>query len=384
MATKVVRIPITNVFADGDYTGVIEVGPHKSSMNVLLDTGSSALALDGKKYKAQFAAGDRSTDLAQTDAYDDGSAWTGAVIKSSIAVGASGATATLKQGNVAIAYESSGNMFGKTDGILGLAYATLDDAFKMPSDTSKHHYTPAQVRGGSGTTIVPYLQQLTDADVVSDKLSFYTRRSSVHVGGGGASDPLNKGWMIIGGGEEATDLYSGPFQSVKVLSDEWYCTKLIDVVVGDSAPIAARINGPRGMPTNSIIDSGTNSLDISPQMLAAMVSKFPPDQKVLLSSAIYHGELIPVTSLHLDTWPTITFVLEGYGVPEVRLEVPPSNYWQVNTQRKGMAAAAITVGDPGLAILGLPLMNGYFVMFDGEADRGKGVVKFAKALAARP
>jgi hypothetical protein len=36
------------------------------------------------------------------------------------------------------------------------------------------------------------------------------------------------------------------------------------------------------------------------------------------------------------------------------------------------------VGQPGLAILGLPLMNGYFTIFDGEADGGKGVVKFAK------
>jgi hypothetical protein len=380
MATTV-RIPITNVYADGDYTGVIQVGPQKSPMNVLLDTGSSALALDGKKYKAQFSRGDQSTDLAQTDAYGDGSAWTGAVIKSSITVGVSGASATLNQGNVAIAYESSGHMFGQTDGILGLAYATLDDAYTMPGDTSKHHYTPDQVRSGKDATLVPYLQQLTDADVVSDKLSFYTRRSFVHVGGGGTSDPLNNGWLIVGGGEESTDLYSGAFQSVKVLSDEWYSTRLIEVIVGNSAPIAARINGPRGMPTNSIIDSGTNSLNISPQMLAAMVSKFPADQKALLSSAIYQSELIPVSSLNLAAWPTITFVLQGYGVPQVRLDVPPSNYWQVNTQRKGYAAAAITVGDPGLAILGLPLMNGYFVMFDGEADGGKGTVNFAKAKA---
>ena len=83
--------------------------------------------------------------------------------------------------------------------------------------------------------------------------------------------------------------YSGPFQSVTVLSDEWYGTNLIDVVVGDAAPIAARTKGPRGMPTNSIIDSGTNGLNISPQMLAAIISKFPAQQKTLPSSAIYHG-----------------------------------------------------------------------------------------------
>jgi hypothetical protein len=47
----IARIPITNIYADGDYTGRILVGPKQKPMNVLLDTGSSALALDAKKYK---------------------------------------------------------------------------------------------------------------------------------------------------------------------------------------------------------------------------------------------------------------------------------------------------------------------------------------------
>src|SRR5579864_6374891 len=124
MAT-VVRIPITNVYADGDYTGVICIGPARKTMNVLLDTGSSALALDGTKYTPDFSDGDRSTRLAQTDSYGDGSSWTGAVIQSTLTVGMGATTATLNGGNVAIAYDASPTMFGKTDGILGLAYAPL-------------------------------------------------------------------------------------------------------------------------------------------------------------------------------------------------------------------------------------------------------------------
>jgi hypothetical protein len=42
-----------------------------------------------------------------------------------------------------------------------------------------------------------------------------------------------------------------------------------------------------------------------------------------------------------------------------------------------MACLAITQGEPGFAILGLPLMNGYYTIFDGEADNDHGVVKFA-------
>jgi len=78
----------------------------------------------------------------------------------------------------------------------------------------------------------------------------------------------------------------------------------------------------------------------------------------------------------LADWPTLTFVLEGTA-GDVSLDVPPSNYWQVNTQKVGAAMAAITVGQPGLAILGLPIMNGNFTIFDGEANNGLGVVQFA-------
>jgi hypothetical protein len=39
--------------------------------------------------------------------------------------------------------------------------------------------------------------------------------------------------------------------------------------------------------------------------------------------------------------------------------------------------AAFTPGQESLAILGLPLMNGYFTIFDGEGDGGRGVIKFA-------
>jgi Eukaryotic aspartyl protease len=375
---NIVRIPITNIYMGGDYTGVIEVGPKKQPMNVILDTGSSALALDGKKYKPDLADGDQSTDLAQTDSYGDGSSWTGAVIKTTITIGTSNATAVLPGGNAAIAYQASSDMFGSTDGILGLAYAPLDDAFQMPQDTWKNQYTSTQVRTGKQSDLVPYLTQLETAGVTSDVISFYTRRSFVHVGGGNGSDPLNKGWMIVGGGQESTDLYTGNFQVVKVLSDAWYSTNLKEVIVGSTSPIAARIEGPKGMPSNSIIDSGTNSLNLGSQMLAAILSKFPTQQKQQLSKAIEGGSLVPVADLKLDQWPTITFVLEG-DAGDVKLDVPPSNYWQVNTQKVGYAAAAITKGQAGLAILGLPLMNGYFTIFDGEADGGKGVIRFATA-----
>jgi hypothetical protein len=376
---KIVRIPITNLYMGGDYTGQIFVGPNAQPMNVILDTGSSALALDGHKYKPNLARGDRSTSLAQTDSYGDGSSWTGAVIQTKITIGTDNTSVVLADGNAAVAYSRSADMFQSSDGILGLAYAPLDDAFTMPKDTWKTKYTATQVRTGKQGPIKPFLTQLAGEDVVSDKISFLTRRSFIHVGGG-ANDPLNQGWMIVGGGEESNDLYTGAFQTVKVLSDDWYSTNLKEIIVGNADPIAARLQGPQGMPTNSIVDSGTNSLNLSAQLLQAVISKFSGAQQALLTQSVLNGKLVSVSDLKLNTWPTITFVMQGEA-GDVSLTVAASDYWQVNTEQVGAAMAAITSGEPGLAILGLPLMNGYFTIFDGEADNGRGAIKFATRTA---
>ena len=371
---KVARIDITNVYMGGDYTGQIFVGPEGHPMNVILDTGSSALALDGHKYKPDLANGDKSTNLAQTDAYGDGSSWTGAVIQTMLTVGTGSNAISLGNGNAAVAYTRSANMFRSADGILGLAYAPLDDAFTMPRDTWQHKYTSTQVRAGKQESIQPYLTQLAGEDVTSDIISFVTHRSFIHAGG--ANDPLNKGIIVIGGGYDETDLFTGSFQKVKVLSDDWYSTNLKAIIVGNSDPIAARLQGPKGMPSNSIIDSGTNSLNISSQTLQAIISKFSAQQQELLNQSVMGGKLVATADLNLGSWPTLTFVMQG-DAGDVSLQVPPSNYWQIDTEQAGAALAAITPGQDGLVILGLPLMNGYFTVFDGEADGGKGVVAFA-------
>jgi hypothetical protein len=372
---KIARIPITNVYMGGDYTGRILVGPEQKPMNVILDTGSSALALDGTKYKPNGS--DQTTDLAQTDSYGDGSSWTGAVIHTQLTIGEGEASVVLNDGNAAIAYTASSDMFGQTDGILGLAYAALDDAFTMPGDTWANKYSAVQVRAGKAGEIKPYLTQLEAENVTSDKISFFTRRSFPHAGSSNLlNDPLNQGWMVVGGGEESTDLYTGTFQTVKVLSDDWYSTNLREIIVGNTSPIAARLHGPKGMPSNSIIDSGTNSLCLGSQLLKALLSKFSTAQHALLTQSIVDNKPVSAASLNLSTWPTLTFVMQG-DAGDVKLEVVPSDYWQVNAPEVGAAMAAITPGEAGLAILGLPLMNGYFTIFDGEADNGRGVVKFA-------
>ena len=266
-----VRIPITNVFMDGDYTGQIFVGAASKQLNVILDTGSSALALDAKKYEPSH--GDTTTKLAQEDSYGDGSGWTGAVIQTTVTVGSGAAPLALPQANVALAYQATANMFRGADGILGLAYAALDDAYEMAADTWATKYPATQVQTGRKTTIAPYLTELASANVTSDIVSFYTKRSQIHLGGA-ANDPLNQGVMIIGGGQDAKDLYTGGFQTAKVLADAWYCTNLKAILVGAST-INVPARGAKGMPSNSIVDSGTNSLNLPHTLLNAIAAKLP-------------------------------------------------------------------------------------------------------------
>jgi hypothetical protein len=374
--SKVARIPITNVYADGAYTGLILVGPDMRPMNVLLDSGSSMLALDGRKYRVDKAGGDRTTKFAQYSSYSDDSFWAGGVIKTMVSVADADQPMTAKGINVALATDATSDMFGRTDGILGLAYAALDEAWEMPKDTTEKQYSSSKVRSGRYTQITPYLAQLRGKGVISDKFAFYTRRSWIHRGGG-ANDPLNRGWMILGGGEECRDLYTGAFQTARVMAEQWYNTSLKAIIVGDTPPLSVHQRPPNGYPSNSIVDSGTTSIDLGPLLLKALFSRFAPDQQELLKSAIRRKvPAVSMADLKLRSWPPLTFILQGLK-KDVALVVRPQDYWQVNAPKPGMACLAISQGEPGFAILGLPLMNGYFTIFDGEADNDRGVVKFA-------
>ena len=372
---SIVRLQITNVYS-GDYTAVMQFGANKKPLNILLDTGSSTLAVDGGKYQPDAAGGDQTTDMAQFASYGDGSYFTGALVHTTVTIGAPGADAVLAAANVAVAYSASPDMFGQTDGILGLAYSELDDAFTMPDDTWTHQYTEQEARGGQHTTVRPYLTQLAGVGVVSDKIAFYTRRSFPHEGGGGPADPLNLGWIVVGGGEESTDLYDGAFQVVTVKADKWWNTNLKSVIVGGKAPLAVRSQPIMGQASNSIVDSGTNSLNLGPRLLRSIMNELTPAQTTQLRNSI-NGQVVNNRDLDLASWPTISFVLEG-DAGDVTVDVVPGDYWQLDTGAVGQAQAAITQGTNGLAILGLPAMNGYFVIFDGEADNGRGVIKFAK------
>jgi len=364
----IVRIPITNIYAGGPYTGRIFVGAKNKPMNVFLDTGSSTLVLSRHAYHPDTGKGDKLTSFAQTVDYADESSWTGAVIHTRVSIGEV-IRAAIPNANVAIAYEEKKGVFDGYDGILGLAYAALDDAALMRKETWPGRYARRGIKRNLHKRIKPYLNQLAKKNITFDKISFYTRRSTIHYGAGVANDPLNHGWMIVGGGKEATDLYSGKFQTARVMSQKWYNTNLKAIIVGDTDPIHV----PRGSRSgNSIVDSGTQDLEFTPDLWNAIRDKLDAKKRKQFKP----DKVIAMSKLDLAAWPPITVILEGRA-GDVRLKIAPGDYWQVNYPRAGSAGLAISMSDDGTTTLGLPLMNGYFTIFDGEADHGKGAIRFA-------
>ena len=64
----------------------------------------------------------------------------------------------------------------------------------------------------------------------------------------------------------------------------------------------------------------------------------------------------------------------------MRLDVPPEIYWQLNSPKPGYANGVLLSDNGqlnGQSILGLPLMNNYFTVFDRSVNKGLGVISFA-------
>jgi hypothetical protein len=371
VATKSLRIPITNAIFGGDYTGQLQVGADKKPVNVILDTGSSTLALDHKAYNPLEDTAAKKTSLVQAVQYGSGH-WIGSVVRTTVAVGGTQGD-TLKDVPLAVAFHESARMFGKASGILGLAYTRLDDAYDLTKPSLPPTYSPNDIQAAVATTVDPYFTLLEESGMVANKFAFYTQRSTVRVAQGDpVKDAANSGFLILGGGEEATDLYSGAFQSATVVSDDWYSVALKQVIVGNTPPIDVRqATRHDGVPTNSIVDSGTNGMVFAPDLYDAIVARFSSAQRTAINAGgAANG------AIDLAKWPVLTFVLAGQG-GDVRLQMKPENYWQLDAGEAGLASSRLWRGDGVQSILGLPLMNGYLTIFDRSADHGLGVVRFA-------
>jgi len=442
------KLSITNVYAKGDYCATLHIGSEKSPVNLIIDSGSSTLVVKEASYQASKDKDLIPTTIAQEVNYGIGG-WNGPVIHSTITLNDESinnesldegfekdkASITLENATIAlVSSEKQTATFGLADGMIGMAYHHLNKGFNLSDYLQEQKVAPAHtypwpflennLQDSENLTqfkhflwqypehdITPYFTELTLHNLSTNKFSFYSKRSAIHINETHSAqsatesltleqlkqDPLNQGWLILGGGDEQTDLYQGDFHSIKVEHDVYYNVELISVQVGSKAPIAAAPLDKKNLKsylTNAIIDTGAGGIILTAEIYQQVISDLiavNSDFAALLKpfKELSDQEVgIDASELNLEQWPDITFTFVGditngkvgKNKEPVQLKCSPQTYWQVNTPSFDKACFRLLSQLPqwpNQSIIGLPLLNNYYVIFDRSVDK-TGVIKFAK------
>lgn len=434
--TTILRIPTTNVFGQGDYSATLHLGSEKTPVNLLLDTGSSTLVVKSSAYQASIDKKLTASSAVQEVNYGVGG-WNGPVIYTNINIHehchqskhpqsiAESPSINLSGAPVAVVHSAKqSKTFGDADGILGLAYHHLNKSFDLSSYFAEHNITPelsypwpfsVEVSEDLASfkqlmwkypehDVTPYFTLLEEQQLSANKFAFYSKRSAIHINAQNtektsaielSKDSLNQGLFILGGGEEQTDLYQGDFQSLKVEHDVYYNVELKSVQVGTSKSIAAAALEPKKLKTyftNAIIDTGAGGIvftaEVYQQVIRDLITYNANFEQLLAPFKEMSAQLtgIDAHKLRLSEWPSICFnfvsepATATTGEKIEQLSCTPETYWQINTPSYGKACFRIfsqLPKWPNQSIIGLPLLNNYYVVFD-RSKNTTGVVKFAK------
>jgi hypothetical protein len=416
MGRQALQLRINLAYAKGAYTAEIELGSERRSAQVLLDTGSSSLAVLSHVYDASRDAHLQGTALAQRVQYGQGE-WAGPVLRSAVAFGIGEHARRIDDGMFAL-IETTATHFRDADGILGLAFQGLDHArdlsgylsaqgqspqltwpwpFDVSSDAGREAFA-AVLREQPRAAIAPLFNALEQEGVVNDKFALLVRRALVHVLDDGdstaalAADPLNRGVLVLGGGEECRELYQGRMQDIRILHELYYNANLIAVQVGDRERIPAPPLQPeyqKSYASNAIIDSGCSFIILEQSIYDAVIAAIAGyDERFVelierFRSAMGDQQGLPNNAIDTRRWPDIHFYLEAPDGGETRLTCNAAHYWQRNALRAGQSWFLL-MGQlpdwPKQSILGLPLMSGRYCIFDRRGD-ALGVVRMAEASA---
>ena len=153
----------------------------------------------------------------------------------------------------------------------------------------------------------------------------------------------------------------------------------MDAAPVNAAPLPTKY--AQSMISNSIIDSGTNSLAVSQDVLAAILNSLKTLNAEFVQAIAKAKDSIPASQLDLSKWPGISFILASDTGGSVKLTCSPQTYWQVNAPKAGQAMFQINDMGSIQSILGLPLLNNYFTVFDRSLD-SYGSIRFAPIKAS--
>lgn len=398
-------------WAKGAYTVAIEFGSQRDPANLVLDTGSSTLVVLPRVYDA---ARDRSlvpTAWAQQVKYGQGS-WAGPVLTTELGLGEGIHARRVAAAPFAVV-QADAQDFRDYDGLFGLAFDGLNRAYDMRALLEERAVAPALtwpwpfdvteadlaefrklLRAQPAVALTPLFTAAEEQGVVTDKFALLVRRSLVHVLDDGASprelanDPLNRGTLVLGGGEEHQELYEGPFRDVRIVHELYYNANLVAVQVGSQPRIPAPPLDPDEVEraaSNAIFDTGCSFVILEASLYAAVRAGFAAHDARLPPlidrfQEVFRQEAgLPNRAIDHRDWPDVHFYLEAADGSEVRLTCTPGDYWQRNALRAGQSYFLLMdqlPRWPKQTILGLPLLSGYYCVFD---RRGTGVLRVAKA-----
>jgi len=412
-------IPITMAYAEGGYSATLWLGSQQAKVDLLLDTGSSALAVRRSCYQPEQ---DQEVQLSadfQLMSYGVGG-WAGSVVSTQVAVAHCPEVQLSALAELAVIVDEPSHNFYQADGIWGLAYTELDSVYQAEQFLQQHQVSPAlswpwpeQVLSSSASlsslqqqlqncprrTVEPFFSALQRQQQLANSFALLTRRSVYHHRGIAASseidklDPLNQGALVLGDAELCTELYQEPLQSISLVHDKYYNTELLSIQLEGFAAFAVPALAEQDKAaygSNSIFDCGSSFLILEQSCYQYLIQSFSRcnplfgEQITMALEARNSMQGLPLEQLQLSDWPAILLTLKGGDChqSDVILRVESSEYWQINAPAEGQAMfllASQLAGWASQSILGLPVMNNKYCIFDRSADNGMGAIKVAQA-----
>lgn len=407
-----IEIPTTLAHAKGAYTATVFFGSAGTPANLVLDTGSSSLAVLAGVYAPGRDPDVRATSLVQEINYGGG-AWAGPVVRSRLRFGHGHHERCLPSAPFGV-IESEAPVLREADGIWGLAYRDLNPAydvvdllgsqgkhpgFSWPWPFPKGHALDLsqlrnQLQALPRTHLEPAFTVLEEEGVVRNRFAMSIGRAVVHAGENGSresdtsSKRLNRGALVLGGGHELQHLYQGVFRQVRVLHDHYYNVNLRAIRVGDDLPIPVPPLPASELGTrysNALVDTGSSFLVLDARVYESVLAAFAkrdPDFPALVArcqQALAHDEGVPNHLVDVRRWPDLHVTLEAPDGSDTELRIPASHYWPKNALKAGQSLCLLMPQLPhfgGQSILGLPMMAERYVVFERDAGK-QGRISFA-------
>lgn len=407
---KSVLIPLCNLYANGDLTARVSVAGQVEQLNLIIDTGSSGLAIKSCNLPIENLA---ATSLAQHQAYGAGD-WTGPVVKTQVTLGEPNTSkfhCHIKNVHVALTESAEENTFVDADGIIGLAYESLNIAHDLSAllkhinaDTNLTYPWPKklvnsspkvlkqQVLSSPKQPLLPYFDELANQNVVANEFAFVVHRSSIYQGVDkkhqhDVPHPLNTGILILGEPKIHSHLHNNDFVCAKVVHDKYYNVHIRSVFVEGAKPIEfpeLEENKRHSYISNGIVDSGASAIVFPKQVFKALIKQLvsynDAFSNLLEPFKQFTGKEIGVdlAKVSLNQWPNICIEVDSPTGASSILTLTPQTYWQTHAPVFDQISFKITTleGWPNQGILGLPLLNNYFTIFNRAAGQN-GQIEFA-------